>query len=108
MNHGASPEVLSLVPSLTIDKAAELKTKISKALEGSDLIHLELSKVEDLDLACLQLIYAARSAARAAGKRIVLVGNPSPHVMKRLAAAGFLRSNPGAEAGPLETALINV
>ncbi len=103
MDYDSSSVNLRLLPSLTIDRASELKAEITKALEASDLVLLDFSHVEELDLACLQLIYAARSTAKTAGKHIVLVGLPSPHATKRLVAAGFLRSNPGADstgAGP--------
>jgi anti-anti-sigma regulatory factor len=107
MDHDSSPVIVHLLPALTIDRAFELKAEITKALEASDLVHLDFSHVEELDLACLQLIYAARSTAKTTGKRIGLVGLPSPHATKRLAAAGFLHPNPGTDENPLETALID-
>jgi len=106
MARDSTPLVLNLDSSLTIDHASELKREISSALSNSALVHLNFSGVEELDLACLQVLFAARATARAGDKGLVFTGLPSERVRKRLRAGGFLRSGNG-DIESLEAALID-
>ena len=109
MSSDSHPAILHLLPTLSIDRAAEFKAQLVEAFSASDDVILDFSPVEEIDLACLQLVYAARSTAGAAGKRLAFSGMPSPHVMARLSAAGFLRAvDPNEDGASLESALIDM
>jgi anti-anti-sigma regulatory factor len=91
MQAGQSPKIINLHGPLTVDRASALKAEIAGALEESDNVLLSISLVEELDLACLQVFYAARAEAAAAGKELHFLGSVPSKVAKRLAASGFLR-----------------
>jgi anti-anti-sigma regulatory factor len=105
MEAGQGPTVINLDASLTVDKASSLKEELSAALSGAGNILLNLSEVEELDLSCLQVIYAARTQAKASGKTLHLSSPAREHVVARLAACGFLRG-PSERSGDLESALV--
>jgi anti-anti-sigma regulatory factor len=106
MPAGPTPKIVNLHGSLTIDRASALKAEIGEALGLSDNVLLSLSLVEDLDLACLQVFYAAKASAVAAGKELHFLGSVPSRVSGRLAACGFLRGTPG-RAEEFESALVD-
>jgi anti-anti-sigma factor len=106
MEHAVTPRVINLHGALTVDRAVALKEEISAVLAQTDQVFVNLSQTEDIDLACLQVFYAARRSARAADKQFRLVGSVTPRVAKRLSACGFLRGSP-ERAEDFETALID-
>ncbi len=63
MRVGQSPRILNLQGTLTVDRAQGLKAELSEALSANDVVLLSLSLVEELDLACLQVFYAAKTEA---------------------------------------------
>jgi anti-anti-sigma regulatory factor len=105
MKAGQSPKIVNLHGSLLVDRAVALKDELSEALEGSDNVLLGISEVEDIGLACLQVLYAAKKRASASGKELHFHGALPPRLSKRLAACGFLRSVSEAADG-FESALV--
>lgn len=105
MKAGQSPKIIHLLGSLLVDRAASLKEEISEALEGSDNVLLGVSQVEDLDLACLQVLYAAKKSAASAGKELHFLGSVPSRLSKRLVACGFLHGVSG-NAEEFESALV--
>jgi anti-anti-sigma regulatory factor len=105
---GSSPKYkVSLTGSLTIEKAIEIKRELSAALASASLVMIDLSSVEDIDLACLQAVYAARAEATAQGKELHFEGTIPQRVAKRLSACGFLRGSPPVGAEEFEAALVD-
>jgi anti-anti-sigma regulatory factor len=90
MEAGQSPKIVNLHGSLTVEGAAALKGEIAAALSESDNVLLSVSLVEDLDLACLQVIYSAKAQATASGKELHFLGSVPSRISKRLVACGFL------------------
>ena len=105
MQAGQSPKIVNLHGSLTVDRAVTLKGEVAEALDGSENVLLSLSLVEDLDLACLQVLYAAKAEARAAGKDLHFLGSVPLRISKRLAACGFLHGV-SERAEDFESALV--
>lgn len=97
---------LTLKGSYQVDRAASLKTELEAALAASSYVLLDLSQVEDIGLASLQLIYAARRSALAEGKNLHLMGSLNPRIVSRLGTAGFIKGEPD-RAEELEAALID-
>jgi len=87
--------VLSPSGALIIDRASAFKSEMADALGKSKKIVVDLSHVEELDLACLQVLYAARRAAMALGGELHFSGTVSSRIAKRLSAAGVLSGTPG-------------
>lgn len=87
----AAPKTLALSGAYTVDRAAGLKSELQALLAGQEPAFVSLSELEELDLACLQVLYAARRSAKASGKEFHLEGTVKPRVAKRLVACGFLR-----------------
>lgn len=98
--------IVNLSGVLYTDRAAALKKELEEALAGSGPVLVSLSLVEDIDLACLQVLYAARRSAKALGREFHFVGSIPSRLCKRLCAAGFLRGHPerteDVEAGLVE------
>jgi anti-anti-sigma regulatory factor len=105
MESGNSPKVVNLSGSLSVERAAGLKSEIWEALSESDNVLLSLSLVEDLDLACIQVFYAAKASAASLGKELHFLGSVPSRVAKKLAATGFLRSA-SERAEEFESALV--
>lgn len=95
MGQDSTPMIVSLSGSLTIDMASALKEEIAVALDASDVVLLSLSLVEDLDLSCLQVLYAAGKSAAARGKQLHFVGTLPARIVKRLVACGLSRGGSG-------------
>jgi anti-anti-sigma regulatory factor len=87
--------VLNPSGALIIDRASAFKSEMAAALAKSRKITVDLSLVEELDLACLQILYAARRATAASGGELHLTGTVSSRIARRLSAVGILRGTPG-------------
>jgi len=99
------PRIVNLKGSFAVDRASTLKNEIAEALASSDDVRLNLSLVEDFELACLQVLFAAKSTAEAEGKELHIQGSVPPTIAQRLVLCGFLRGVSGpAEA--FESALV--
>ena len=105
MPSGQTPATLKLQGVLGIDRAASLKEEIVAALGESGRVLLDLSLVEDLDLACLQVLYGARTTAKARGLELQFSGSLPSRVVQRLETCGFLKGRPG-RAEDLASALV--
>lgn len=105
MESGLSPKIVNLQGNLSIDRAAGLKAEIAQALAGGEGVLLSISLVEELDLACLQVLYAAKASAKEAGKTLHFLGSVPSRIAKRLAACGFLREA-AERAEDFESALV--
>jgi len=92
MQHDSAPTIVNLSGSLTIDRASALKDELLAALSASSNVHVSLSLAEELDLACLQVLYAAKKSAVSLGKEFHFAGTMPDRVLKRLAACGLCSS----------------
>jgi anti-anti-sigma regulatory factor len=106
MEHDSAPTIVNLKGSLTVDRASDLKGELVAVLDASDNVLLCLSLVEDLDLACLQVFYAAAKSAAAGGKQLHFVGTVPARVIKRLVACGLCRGGSG-KAEDFESGLVD-
>lgn len=64
---------LPIEGELTIYTAADLKTKIVAALASAQPIEIDLSQVDEIDSAGLQLLMLAKRESAAAGKPLTLI-----------------------------------
>jgi anti-anti-sigma regulatory factor len=86
-------KVVSPAGSLGIEAASSLKQELLEAFEGADEVLFDFSLAEDIDLAVLQVLYAARRGAERRGIRFALMGSVSEKVSRRIKVAGFTRSS---------------
>ena len=69
--------------------AAELKQMFLDALKPGCAVHVQLVDVTDLDVTAVQLLWAARRAARASNQPFTIAGPMPVPVYTALADAGF-------------------
>jgi anti-anti-sigma regulatory factor len=93
MEQNSSRRRLDLAGALTIERASALKTELLAALAEPGALYVDISAIDDLDLSCLQVFYAARKQAVAVGKDFHFSGTVPGRIVKRLVASGFLRGS---------------
>lgn len=80
-NKVASPMVLSAASEMTIYGAERIQRGLLAAIEAHPAVDIDLSGVEEIDSAGVQLLIAAKRQAMAAGKTLRLVRH-SPAVIE--------------------------
>jgi anti-anti-sigma factor len=80
---GSTVSRLAVEGDLTIQTAAATRERLLLALDGSDVIEIDLSGVGEFDSAGLQLLVAMKKSATAAGKQMRLM-TPGRSVMDAL------------------------
>jgi anti-anti-sigma regulatory factor len=98
---------IQLHGSLTVERASALKQEIAEVLAAGKNILLDFAQVEDLDLACLQLLYATAQLASKEGKELRFRGSLPSRVSERLLACGILRVD-SERAEDFESALLSL
>ncbi|HUX40994.1 MAG TPA: STAS domain-containing protein [Rectinemataceae bacterium] len=90
---------LSPQGNLGIEKASSLRAEILDGFSGGAPVEFDFSGIGDLDLPCLQVLYAARREAIERDLHFRLSGSVSPRIARRLKASGFVNALPesGAE-----------
>jgi anti-anti-sigma regulatory factor len=83
--------ILNLSDDLTIQNAGEFKTMLGEALDGDDVLMINLDSVTSIDLSCLQLLCALHKSAMQTGKSVTLEYSPSSVITKALRQAGYIR-----------------
>lgn len=75
--------------SLSVEAAGRLKAELLEALSRSESVTADLSKVEEIDLAGIVVLYAASREAEAVGKSFHLCGEVQPAVAQAFEVGGF-------------------
>ncbi|MFP4372804.1 MAG: STAS domain-containing protein [Spirochaetaceae bacterium] len=99
-------QVVSLEGAATIAEADALRTRLSETLATTSKVLVNLSHVSRMDLAGIQVLYAARRTATANGVAFHLTGTVSDAVREALEAGGFVKQAP-TDARELEAALLD-
>lgn len=92
--------------SLGIEAASPLKQELLAAFAEAEEVIFDFSRAEDLDLAVLQVLYAARRTAERGKVRFSLMGSVSEKISARLRIAGFTRV-PCRTGEELEASLVD-
>ena len=82
---------IELDGEMTLACASELKIRLLQALESGVPVALQLDAVTEIDLACLQLLLAARSSFQARGVGLDIRVDPAGAVQASCVAAGLQR-----------------
>jgi anti-anti-sigma regulatory factor len=88
-------EVL-LAGNLTLARSLAVKGELERALEGSPVV-ISFGEVENVDLAFLQVLCAARRTAIRDGKEIVFRGETVPSMIAELVEDVGLHQGAGSE-----------
>ncbi len=99
-------QVVSLEGGATIAEADALRVRLSEAVESTSKVLINLSHVTRMDLAGIQVLYAARKSATAHGVAFHLTGTVSDAVREAFEAGGFVKQAP-ADARELEATLLD-
>lgn len=83
--------VLILEESLTIQCADELKKELMRSLDSVDHVMMNLEKVTDVDLSCIQLLSSAHQTAMRSNKLLTITGISSEPFKKAVEYLGFSR-----------------
>jgi anti-anti-sigma factor len=98
--------VVSLEGGATIAEAEAVRDRLSEAIDGSAKVLVNLSHITRMDLAGIQVLYAARREADARGVALHLTGTVSDAVREALEAGGFVKKA-DADARALEASLLD-
>ena len=96
-NGGTGAPRVVLGECLTVAYAAEIREQLLAQLRGEGSLILDLSKVQEVDVAGLQLLWATHKSCLASGRRLQLDGG-SGVFETALRAAGL--SDAGDGGGP--------
>lgn len=86
-----SQGVLHLEGDLTIERAGTLKDGLVQALEKAKQVILEIEKVREMDVACLQVLCSAHRTYIKSGQSLSFSGPLSEEFIKSMEKAGFDR-----------------
>ncbi len=81
--------VLALAGDLTMVEAQETKKVLLEAIEKVDTLHLDLKKIESVDVSFIQLLCAAHRECFLSEKEIFLQGGVSDIMNQLLEKAGY-------------------
>ncbi len=82
---------LTVAGSLTIEYAADMREALLAAFGQGDLVTVDLTKLEGIDISGLQLLCAAHRTSLAQDKRLVVQGSKHADVQKNAMLAGYYR-----------------
>lgn len=88
----ANIRVVNLSGDVTISSVKRYADQILEILDGKASVLLSLSQATDIDLAGVQLLYAARRCAESRKKELDLTGPVSEPIARRLYRSGFTES----------------
>jgi anti-anti-sigma regulatory factor len=83
--------VVTLDGDVTLPQAEELRRVLIKALVDADEVALDMEKVQNVDLSCLQLLCSAHRSASRFTKKLFFSGSPPKALKDAVEAAGFSR-----------------
>lgn len=85
---------IQLSGSYAIDRASDLARQLGDELAKARDVDIDLTAVQEFDLAVLQVLYAAANSAVARGGSLRLTGIASESLCKCLVSSGFSRQGP--------------
>lgn len=83
--------ILALNGKLTVDRAAELKKFLMKSMENANHVIIQIEKVTEVDISCLQLLCSAHRTFLNLNKNLVLNRPGNGIFTDTVKAAGYSR-----------------
>ncbi|HOJ98724.1 MAG TPA: STAS domain-containing protein [Termitinemataceae bacterium] len=90
MNTNEEVEMLQWEGSLDISRARHCKESLLEAFDSFQNITVDLTLAEEIDIAIIQLLYAAHKEAQSRGIRFTVTGKVSPGCYRNIELSGFL------------------
>ncbi len=84
LDEGGGMKVLRLAGVLTIESAARLREVMLEVLEAGQGLRLDMGSLEEIDLACTQVICAAHRSFLKSSLQLSLIGEVSEGLRKSL------------------------
>lgn len=84
-----SINVIKVTGNLCIDRAAEIRKQLCEEIDRTNELLVDLSGVDRIDLAGIQILYAAGRSCIARQKPFRLIGTVNAEVCETIAGAGF-------------------
>ncbi len=83
--------VLKVDGEMTVQYAGVLKAALLKSFDSVDHLILNLDKVTEIDLSCLQLLCSAHRTSAKLQKQLTITSNHPEALQQAVAAAGYAR-----------------
>lgn len=100
----ATPPVVRLSGSLTINEADERRLELLEAFRQQDHLTLDCRDLDKLDVTGVQLLLALRTSVMRSGKTLRLISAPASLLHLVLARAGLCRDQNDARANTADDA----
>ena len=84
--------IVRFTGDLTISRMDEMKTSLLASLKEAERVEIDLSSVEEADLACLQVLCSAHRTSKRLGRFFGLGDNASGAFKQAVRSAGYARS----------------
>lgn len=86
----ANVRVINLTGNVTLTTISSFRDQIVAGVDEMPMVLLSLSQATDIDLAGIQLIYAARRYAAECGKALHVTGAVPDRIARRFFTGGFI------------------
>ncbi len=97
-------KVLNIGSEVTLPNAEHVRETLQKSINTRNITIVDISRIEEMDLSGVQLLYAARRYAESKKKEFHLTGFLPEHLTEMLYRSGFV-TEPIAEGRTLENRL---
>ncbi|MDR3566562.1 MAG: STAS domain-containing protein [Syntrophobacteraceae bacterium] len=82
--------ILRLEGECTLESAIELQAVLTQGLDKSDKVLVDLEKVSEVDISCLQLLCSALRTSAKMGKQIAIAPNMSDRFARFAKDTGYM------------------
>ncbi|MFP4211689.1 MAG: lipid asymmetry maintenance protein MlaB [Alkalispirochaeta sp.] len=88
----ANVKIVNLGGRITLPRIEEINTLLKDEIDASPAVLVSLSRAEEIDLAGVQLLYAARRYANSRERTMHITGTVPEAIAERLYRSGFTSS----------------
>ena len=100
--------VVTLEGDVRVQRAEEIRKQLEDSISSNEQTFLNVSRMSDVDLSFVHLLYAARRYAKKRKRTFRLTGTFQETVLTRLKIGGFLEQNVSAAAKDVDQALLKL
>ena len=98
--------VITLEGDVRVQRAEELRKDLKSSIDSYEQTFLNVTRLSDIDLSFVHLLYAARRYAKKKKRSLQLTGTFQSNVLRRLQIGGFLEENVSPAAKEVNEALL--
>lgn len=93
---------LSLSGDFSLIDIEQIKCDLVAAIDSAQRICIDTKALTAIDVACLQLLHAARLSAMSKGKELVIHSNPAEAFTRQIVRAGLIQGQDGGNKSESE------